>query len=83
MPDITSTVELSALTSTVELSAQVLASPYLMDCLAHGMSVQECERRVLAARRLKEEFSSLPFHAQKAAKDPDYWLKLSASAARY
>ena len=44
---------------------------------------QELERRKQGARRLKEMLSSIPFHQQNAALDPEgeeaYWLRLHAS----
>ncbi len=43
----------------------------------------ECSReRALklaeTAERLRQSFSSIPWHANRAAKDPDYWLWLTA-----
>jgi hypothetical protein len=70
-------------TSRQETSALVKASPYLMDCLKHGLSAQECERRAQGSERLREVFSSIPWHAQRAAKDPDYWNKLYASSVNW
>ena len=64
-------------------SALVKASPYLMGCLKHGLSAQECERRAQGSERLKEAFCSIPWHAQRAAKDPDYWNKLYASSVNW
>lgn len=33
-----------------------------------------------AALRLKERYSQIPFYAERAAKDPNYWSDLAASA---
>jgi hypothetical protein len=32
---------------------------------------------------LKEVYSSIPFHARRAANDPDYWNVLYASAVNW
>jgi len=61
----------------------VKASPYLMDCLRHGVSVQECERHGRGAIRLSAAYSSIPFYARQAAKDPDYWNKFYASRVNW
>lgn len=66
-----------------EPSELVKASPLLMGCLAHGLPIQECERRAQGAQRLKEAFSSTPFYAQRAAKDPDYWNELYGSSINW
>lgn len=54
-----------------------------MKSFAHGMPIQECERRAEGAERLKEAFCSIPFYAQRAAKDPDYWSKLYDSRVNW
>jgi len=59
--------------SKPEPSELVRASPLLMECYALGESIQELERQARGAERLREAFSSIPFHARAAAKDPDYW----------
>jgi hypothetical protein len=42
-----------------------------------GLPLPELERRALAAERLKEELSSIPFYAKRAAeRGPDYWIDL-------
>ena len=69
--------------SRQEPSALVKASPYLMQCLKYGLSIQECERQARGAERLKEAFSSIPWHTQRAAKDPDYWNKLYDSSVNW
>jgi hypothetical protein len=66
-------------TSPAEPSEALKASPYLMECFAHGLPLHECERHLSGAQRLKEAFSCKPFHARAAAKDPDYWNKFYAS----
>lgn len=40
-------------------------------------------RRQRAARRLKEHLSQVPFYAERAKNNPDYWLDLAASAVNY
>ena len=60
-------------------SGLVKASPLLMGCLMLGMDGREMERRARGAQRLKEAFSSILWHTQRAAKDPDYWHGLYAS----
>ena len=58
----------------------VKVSPYLMEDWNEGfLSPEEIERRALGARRLSESFSSIPFHAERAKHDPDYWNKLYRS----
>lgn len=60
--------------SKPEPSELVKASPYLTTLWTGGyLPPEEIERRARGAQRLKEAFSSIPFHARKAAKDPDYW----------
>jgi hypothetical protein len=44
---------------------------------------QEIERRASGAQRLKEAFSSIPWHARKAARDPEYWNTLYASQVNW
>ena len=41
--------------------------------------VTELEGRARGAERLREAFSSTPFYAAAAARDPDYWSSLYAS----
>jgi hypothetical protein len=43
------------------------------------MDRREVERRARGAERLREAFSSVPFYAQRAEKDPDYWHSLYVS----
>lgn len=51
----------------------VKASPFLIGCLEYGMPLAEVERRAQRAMVLKEAFSSSPFYAERAKKNPDYW----------
>ena len=44
---------------------------------------QEIERHALGAQRLRQAFSSIPWHAERAAKVPDYWNDLYASRANW
>ena len=41
--------------------------------------VTELGGRARGAERLREAFSSIPFYAARAAKNPDYWSSLYAS----
>lgn len=67
-----------------EPSDLVKASPSLMAIWTSGhLPPQEIERRALGAIRLKEAFSSIPWHARKAAKDPDYWNGFYASRVNW
>ena len=62
----------------------VKASPSLMAIWTSGhLPPEEVERRARGAIRLSEAFSSIPWHMQRAAKDPDYWNALYASRARW
>lgn len=65
--------------SNPEPSELVKASPLLMECYALGVSIQELERQARGAERLKEAYSSIPFYARRAARDPDYWNKFYGS----
>jgi len=66
--------------SRPEPSETLKANPYLMRLwTASGIASEELERRARGALRLSEAFSSIPWHAQRAAKDPDYWNSLYAS----
>lgn len=70
--------------SAPEPSATLRAHPSLMSCFEGGyLSLKECERRARGAERLKEAFSSIPWHARKAAKDPDYWNGLYDSRVNW
>ena len=51
--------------------------------LAKELTPEEVERRALGAERLKEAFSSIPWHAQKAAKNPEYWNNLYGSRVNW
>ena len=51
-----------------------------MECYALGqVPLHELERQARGSERLKEAFSSIPFHARQAEADPDYWNSLYAS----
>lgn len=70
--------------SKAEPSELPRANPLLMKELQTGrLSLSEAERRASGPERLKEAFSSIPFHAQRAAKDPDYWKDLYGSRAAW
>ena len=67
-----------------EPSELVKASPSLMESWTAGvLPPSEIERRALGAQRLKEVFSSIPWHAQNSKDDPDYWNVLYASSATW
>ena len=69
--------------ATAEPSDLVKASPYLMELLQLGMDSREVQRRALGAQRLKEAFSSIPWHVSKAECDPDHWNILYASQVNW
>lgn len=71
-------------TSQPEPSELVKASPLLTALWQSGvLSKAELERRARGAERLKEAFSSTPFYAQRAAKNPDYWNDLYSSRVNW
>ena len=67
-------------TSEAEPSDLVKASPLLMKYWNAGLyPLEELERRALGAIRLREAFSCVPFYAQRAESNPDYWNEFYAS----
>lgn len=67
-------------TSRPEPSELVKASPFMMRLYENGViPIQELERQARGAERLKEAYSSIPWYARQAAKDPDYWSKFYGS----
>ena len=67
-----------------EPSELVRASRSLMSLWEVGfVPPQEIERRALGVQRLRWAFSSIPWHAERAAKGPDYWNDLYASRATW
>lgn len=67
-------------TSKPEPSDLVKASPLMLGLFESGViAPEEVERQALGAQRLKEAFSSMPFHTRRAAKDPEYWNDLYSS----
>ena len=67
-------------TSKPKPSELVKASPLLTELYESGVIlVEELERQARGAERLKEAYSSIPFYARRAAKDPDYWNKFYGS----
>ena len=71
-------------TSRPEPSEMVKASPSLMAIWTSGhLPPEELDRRALGAIRLSEAFSSVPFYAQRVAKDPDYWNEFYASRVNW
>ncbi|AXP04437.1 hypothetical protein DZG01_16210 [Pseudomonas fluorescens] len=64
----------------VKPSATLQADSFWMAIWRNGaLSIQEAERRALGSQRLKEAYSSIPFYARKAARDPQFWSKFYAS----
>lgn len=43
------------------------------------ISLQEAERRAQGSLRLKDAYSSDPWYAKKAARDPSFWSKFYAT----
>ncbi|ROM75119.1 hypothetical protein BK654_19990 [Pseudomonas brassicacearum] len=69
-----------AYNSAVKPSATLRADSFWMQIWQSGaLSIQEAERRALGSQRLKEAYSSVPFYARKAARDPQFWSKFYAS----
>lgn len=67
-----------------EPSETLRANAYLMRCWTGGhLPLAECERRAEGVVRLKEAYSSIPFYAQAAEKDPDYWNSFYASRVNW
>lgn len=79
MPTMSRSFNVRDTTSKREPSELVKASPLLMECYALGEDIDELERQARGAERLKEVYSSVPWYAQRAAKDPDYWNKFYGS----
>lgn len=70
--------------SQPEPSEILKASPHLMKLYENGrIPIHELERQAQGAIRLKEVYSSIPWHAQRAAKDPDYWSKFYSSSVNW
>jgi hypothetical protein len=66
--------------SRPEPSALVKASPFLTQLYENGViPTRELERQAQGAQRLKELYSSDPWHARRAESDPDYWNKFYGS----
>lgn len=70
--------------STQRPSDTLKAHPSLMRTFEGGqLSLEECERRALGCERLRELYSSIPYYAQRAARDPDYWSRLYDSRVNW
>lgn len=70
--------------SQQEPSELVKANPLLMRQLQSGrISLAEAERKATGPQRLKEAFSSIPWHAERAAKNPNYWNELYGSRGNW
>lgn len=48
-----------------------------------ALDLAGCERRAEGVERLKEAFSSIPFYARGAEKDPEYWNLLYDSSVNW
>lgn len=58
-------------------SPAIKASPTLMRLWEEGvLSAEELDRRAQDVERLRQRFSAIPSHAERAAVDPDYWNRL-------
>lgn len=67
-----------------EPSDLVKASPSLMSIWQSGhLPPEEVERRARGAIRLKEAYSTIPFYAERAKEDPDYWNHFYASRVNW
>jgi hypothetical protein len=62
-----------------EPSKLVKASPHLTELWRYGYPVQRLEHLAQCALLLKESYSPLAWHVQRAEIDPDYWNKFSAA----
>ena len=70
--------------SQQEPSELVKANPLLMRQLQNGrITLGEAERRASGPQRLKEAFSSIPWHAERAANNPNYWKELYSSSGNW
>lgn len=70
--------------SQQEPSELVKANPLLMLQLQNGrINLAEAERRATGPERLKEAFSSIPWHAERAANNPNYWKELYSSCGNW
>jgi hypothetical protein len=43
------------------------------------LPLAECERRARGAKRLREQYTSIPYYVQRAKGDPDDWSAFSCS----
>ena len=50
-----------------------------LKAISQEWSPAQVERFLAGVQRCKQELSSIPFDASRAAKDPEYWLLLCAS----
>lgn len=67
-----------------EPSELVKANPSLMLQLQRGrISLAEAERKSTGPERLKAAFSSIPWHAERAANNPNYWTELYSSCGNW
>lgn len=70
--------------SVQEPSETLKANSHLMKCWQGGhLSLAECERLAQVAIRAKGLYSSIPSHAQRAERDPDYWNTLYTSRVNW
>lgn len=67
-------------TSTQKPSAILEADSYWRQFWEAGViTLQEAERRALGSLRLRDAYSSDPWYAKKAARNPSFWSKFYAT----
>lgn len=67
-------------TSQIKPSAILKADRYWAQFFEAGViSLAEAERRAQGSLRLKEAYSSDPWYAKKAARDPSFWSRFYAT----
>lgn len=71
---------MSTTTSKQEPSAILNADSYWKQFLEAGViTLPEAERRARGSLRLKDAYSSDPWYAKKAARDPSFWSRFYAT----
>ena len=75
---------MSTTTAGAGPSATLQADSYWKGFWEAGViTLQEAERRALGSLRLKELYSSDPWYAEKAARNPSFWSKFYASRINF
>jgi hypothetical protein len=76
--------EMQPSTSLQEPSEILKANSYWMKHYLGGyLPLELCERRARVSLRLKELYSSIPWYAQRAERDPEYWNLLCGSRVNW